>query len=36
MADARRAGVQARLEEVRAPSLATGILSGATNMGDVA
>mgnify|MGYP003585778203 CR=1 FL=1 len=36
LADARRAGVQARLEEVRAPSLATGILSGATNMGDVA
>ena len=36
LADGRRAGVQARLDAVRAPELATGVLSGATHMGDVA
>ena len=36
LADGRRAGVQARLDGVRAPELATGVLSGATHMGDVA
>ena len=36
LADARRTDAQARLEDVRAPSLATDVLSGATNMGDVA